>query len=75
MTELGRIIKSVPVLRYVDDAPFRRRILTQLNRQDLRHRLGRRIFLGERGEIRSSLCQGQEEEPGALGLLLNIVVH
>ncbi len=75
LTELGRIIKSVHVLRYVDDAAFRRRILTQLSRQELRHRLGRRIFLGERGEIRSFLRQGQEEELGALGLLLNIVVH
>lgn len=75
LSELGRIIKSVHVLRYIDDPAFRRRILTQLNRQELRHRLGRRIFLGERGEIRSSLRQGQEEELGALGLLLNIVVH
>ncbi|MGO9595298.1 MAG: Tn3 family transposase [Steroidobacteraceae bacterium] len=75
LSELGRIIKSLHVLRYVDDAAFRRRILTQLNRQELRHRLGRRIFLGERGEIRSSLRQGQEEELGAMGLLLNVVVH
>lgn len=75
LAELGRIIKSLHVLRYVDDAAFRRRILTQLNRQELRHRLGRRIFLGERGEIRSSLRQGQEEELGAMGLLLNVVVH
>jgi TnpA family transposase len=75
LSELGRIIKSLHVLRYVDDAAFRRRILTQLNRQELRHRLGRRVFLGERGEIRSSLRQGQEEELGALGLLLNVVVH
>ncbi len=75
LTELGRIIKSLHVLRYIDDPAFRRRILTQLNRQELRHRLGRRIFLGERGEIRSSLRQGQEEDLGALGLLLNVVVH
>jgi TnpA family transposase len=75
LSELGRIIKSLHVLRYVDDAAFRRRILTQLNRQELRHRLGRRIFLGERGEIRSSLRQGQEEDLGAMGLLLNVVVH
>jgi TnpA family transposase len=75
LSELGRIIKSLHVLRYIDDAAFRRRILTQLNRQELRHRLGRRIFFGERGEIRSSLRQGQEEDLGALGLLLNVVVH
>ena len=58
-----------------DDAAFRRRILTQLNHTELRHRLGRRIHHGERGEIRSPLQQGQEEQLGALGLALNAVVH
>ena len=50
-------------------------ILTQLNHTELRHRLGRRIHHGERGEIRSPLQQGQEEQLGALGLALNAVVH
>ncbi len=35
----------------------------------------RRIHHGERGEIRSPLQQGQEEQLGALGLALNAVVH
>ena len=43
--------------------------------QELRHKLGRRIHLGDRGEIRSPLRQGQEEQLGALGLALNSVVH
>jgi TnpA family transposase len=75
LTQLGRIIKTLHILNYIDDPAFRRRILVQLNRQELRHRLGRRIHLGERGEIRSPLRQGQEEQLGALGLALNVVVH
>ena len=67
LTEVGRLIKSVHVLHYVDDAAFRRRILTQLNRQELRHRLGRRIFLGERGEIGSSLRQGSRKNSARSG--------
>jgi TnpA family transposase len=63
------------VSRYIDDPAFRRRILMQLNREELRHCLGQRVFLGQRGEIRSSLRQGQEEELGSLGLRLNFVVH
>ena len=63
------------ILRYVDDPGFRRRVLTQLNHTELRHRLGRRIHHGERGEIRSPLRQGQEEQLGSLGLALNAVVH
>ncbi len=75
LAEIGRIAKTVHILRYVDDPGFRRRILTQLNHTELRHRLGRRIHHGERGEIRSSLRQGQEEQLGSLGLGLNAVVH
>ena len=75
LSEVGRIAKTVHILRYVDDPTFRRRILTQLNHTELRHRLGRRIHHGERGEIRSPLQRGQEEQLGSLGLALNAVVH
>ncbi len=75
LAEIGRIAKTVHILRTVDDAGFRRRTLTQLNHTELRHRLGRRIHHGERGEIRSPLRQGQEEQLGCLGLALNAVVH
>src|SRR5208283_2877190 len=73
LSELGRIVKTIHILRYVDNSAFRRRILIQLNRQELRHRLGRRVHHGERGEIRSPLRQGQEEQLGALGLALNSI--
>ena len=49
--------------------------MIQLNRQELRHRLGRRVHHGERGEIRSPLRQGQQDQLGALGLALNAIVH
>jgi len=75
LAEIGRIAKTVHILRTIDDPVFRRRILTQLNHTELRHRLGRRIHHGERGEIRSPLQQGQEEQLGALGLALNAVAH
>ena len=75
LSEIGRIAKTIHILRYIDDSAFRRRILTQLNHTELRHRLGRRIHHGERGEIRSPLRQGQEEQLGCLGLALNAVVH
>ena len=75
LSELGRIVKTIHILRYVDNSAFRRRILIQLNRQELRHRLGRRVHHGERGEIRSPLRQGQEEQLGALGLALNAIAY
>ena len=50
-----------------------RRILTQLNRQEFRHRLARRVCHGERGEIRKAHRHEQEEQLGALGLTLNAI--
>ena len=75
LMHLGRLVKTLHVLNYIDDADFRRRILVQLNRQELRHKLARRIYHGNRGEVRNALRQGQEEQLGALGLALNAVTH
>ncbi|WP_426291530.1 hypothetical protein [Sphingomonas sp. TWP1-3-1] len=41
----------------------------------MRHKLGRRVHHGDRGEIRSPLRQGQDEQLGVLGLALSAVVH
>ena len=71
--ELGKIIKSLHILRFVNDEETRRRILIQLNRQELRHSLARRVCYGERGEIRKPYRQGQEEQLGALGFTLNAI--
>ena len=51
LEELGRIIKTLYMLRYIDDEAYRRRILTQLNRGEGRHELARIIFHGKRGEL------------------------
>jgi Tn3 transposase DDE domain len=52
LEELGRIIKTLYMLRYIDDEAYRRRILTQLNRREGRLELARIIFHGKRGELR-----------------------
>lgn len=75
LMQLGRLIKTLHILNYIDDAKFRRRILIQLNRQEFRHKLARKIYHGERGEVRNALKQGQEEQLGSLGLALNAVTH
>ena len=75
LSELGRVVKTLHILRTIDDKPFRRRILIQLNRQELRHKLGRRLFHGDRGEIRSPLRLGQQEQLGAFDLTLNVITH
>ena len=73
LAELGRIVKTLHMLGYIDSQEKRRRILTQLNRQEFRHRLARRVCHGERGEIRKAYRQEQEDKLGALGLTLNAI--
>lgn len=73
LVELGRVIKSIHVLEYLDDADKRRRILIQLNRQELRHRLARRVCHGNRGELGAGYREGQEDALGALDLVLNVI--
>ena len=73
LAELGRIVKTLHLLGYIDSKEKRRRILTQLNRQEFRHRLARRVCHGDRGEIKKAHRQEQEEQLGALGLTLNAI--
>jgi hypothetical protein len=42
--------------------------------QESRHQLGRKIFHGRRGQIYQAYRKGQEDQLGALGLVLNAVV-
>jgi TnpA family transposase len=72
--EVGRVAKTLYLLAYLDDETYRRRILTQLNRGEGRHSLARVIFHGQRGELRQRYREGQEDQLGALGLVLNILV-
>ncbi len=74
LRELGRIPKTLYLLSYVDDENYRRRILTQLNRSEERHKLSRATFHGQRGELRQRYREGQEDQLGALGLVVNVIV-
>lgn len=48
--------------------------LTQLNRGEGQHSLARAVFHGKRGELRQRYREGQEDQLGALGLMVNIIV-
>ena len=62
------------MLAYIDDESYRRRILTQLNRGEARHSVARAVFHGQRGELRQRYREGQEDQLGALGLVVNVIV-
>jgi TnpA family transposase len=73
LANVGRVAKSLFLLSYVDDEAYRRRILVQLNRHEKRHNVARKIFYGQRGEVRKRYREGQEDQLGALGLVVNAV--
>ncbi len=75
IAEIGRIDKTIHLLTYIDDEEKRRMILKQLNRVEGRHNLAREVFHGQRGELRKQYREGQEDQLGALGLVLNIIVY
>ncbi len=72
--ELGRIYRTKHVLRVMDDPIYRRNILTQLNRGESRHSLARTVFYGKKGELYQAYREGQEDQLGALGLVVNTIV-
>jgi TnpA family transposase len=76
ITEYGRIAKTRHLLALIDpvDTTYRRSINTQLTVQESRHRLARAIFHGRRGQIYQRYREGQEDQLGALGLVLNAVL-
>ncbi|MDN5743444.1 MAG: transposase, partial [Yaniella sp.] len=75
LAEYGRIAKTEHLLDFIDaDEGYRRQIHTQLTVQESRHALARLIFHGRRGQIRQSYREGQEDQLGALGLVLNAVI-
>jgi Tn3 transposase DDE domain len=45
-----------------------------LNRGEARHRLARAVFHGQRGELRQRYREGQEDQLGALGLVVNAII-
>jgi TnpA family transposase len=74
LAEFGRIDKTIHTLNYIDDENRRRANLLQLNYGEDRHSLARAVFHGKRGELRQRYREGQEDQLGALGLVINIIV-
>ncbi len=76
IAEYGRAAKTLHLLAMCDpdDESYRRAVHTQLTVQESRHRLARKIFHGQRGELRQRYRHGQEDQLGTLGLVLNAVV-
>ncbi|WP_202126077.1 Tn3 family transposase [Actinomadura physcomitrii] len=69
----GRIFKTLHILTYAVEEPYRRDIKGIRNLQESRHALAGKLFHGRKGEIYQRYYKGMEDQLSALGLVLNCV--
>ena len=74
LAEIGRVRKTVFILRYLDDAAYRRRIGQELNKGERSHALSRFLFFGKEGAVRGRTFQDQVNTFSCLAVLHNAVV-
>ncbi|MBV9729408.1 MAG: Tn3 family transposase [Pseudonocardiales bacterium] len=74
LMELGRLDRSAYLATYFDDELLRRRVNTQLNRQESRHQLARKIYHGQKGELRQKYREGMEDQLNTLGFMTNVAI-
>ncbi|MCZ6812183.1 MAG: Tn3 family transposase, partial [Planctomycetota bacterium] len=74
LTALGRVVKTIFLLRYLRDSELRRRVRIQLNHGESRHALGRQIFWANAGAFRTGDFEQIVNKVTALSVLSNAVL-
>jgi TnpA family transposase len=74
LQEYGRLIKTIFVLRYLEDEALRRRVHTQLNKGEKLHDLRKFLFFAHEGVVSQKYEEGQANQAGCLNLLTNAVI-
>jgi TnpA family transposase len=74
LTALGRVVKTIYLLRYLHEEDVRRRVQLQLNRGESRHDLARRLFFANQGEFRTGDYEEIMNKASCLSLLSNAVL-
>ncbi len=74
-TNLGRIIKTEYVLRYITDKELRRTVQLQLNKGEYRHKLPRWIFFANQGEFTTGDYEEIMNKATVLSLVSNAILY
>lgn len=74
-TNLGRIIKTEYILRYLTDPALRRTVQLQLNKGEYRHKLPRRIFFADQGEFTTGDYEEIMNKASCLSLVSNAILY
>jgi TnpA family transposase len=74
-TNLGRIIKTEYILRYLTDAELRRTVQLQLNKGEYRHKLPRWIFFANQGEFTTGDYEEIMNKASCLSFVSNTILY
>lgn len=74
LQEYGRLVKTLFILRYLQDETLRRRINLQLNKGESLHALRRFIFFANLGRLYRRQYEEQVNQASCLNLVTNAVV-
>ena len=74
LTALGRLVKTVYLMRYIADPNLRRKVHKQLNRGESRHDLAKWLFFANRGVFRTGDYEEIMNKASCLSLLSNAVL-
>ncbi|MHB1872635.1 MAG: Tn3 family transposase [Steroidobacteraceae bacterium] len=74
LSQLGRLMKTLHILRYIQEEPMRDAIQLQLNRGEFRHILAKSLFFANWGSFRSGDYEEVMNKASCLSLLSNAVL-
>ena len=74
LSQLGRLMKTLHILRYIQEEPLRDAIQLQLNRGEFRHILAKSLFFANQGSFRSGDYEEVMNKASSLSLLSNAVL-
>jgi TnpA family transposase len=74
LQEYGRFIKTLFILRYLEDDGLRQRVHAQLNKGEKLHDVRKFLFFAREGVVSQKDEEGQAHQAGCLNLLTNAVV-
>jgi len=74
-TNLGRLIKTQYIIRYLSDSELRRTVRFQLNRGEYRHKLPRWIFFANQGIFTTSDFEEIMNKASCLSLVSNCILY
>jgi TnpA family transposase len=74
LSQLGRLVKTIHILRYIHDEKLRQAIQMQLNRGEFRHILAKWIFFANQGDFRVGDYEEIMNKASCLSLISNAVL-